>query len=135
MCSILYHYKRMWVSQMFVWKTLVKCKLLKVNDYQINYRIPLSPLDTISFCFNTFETVVLQRFLCFMRFRDVPLCFIISSANVSTKFLCFTKEKNETSDFFFVTAAFLRPLAFERWTSNLNYEINIYKQLHYEVLS
>lgn len=29
---------------------------------------PLSPLKTISNCSNTFETVVLQRFLCFMTF-------------------------------------------------------------------
>jgi hypothetical protein len=29
-------------------------------------RIPLSPPDSISHCFNTFETVVLQRFLCFI---------------------------------------------------------------------
>ncbi len=47
------------------------------------YSNPLSPPDTISDCFISFETVVLQRFLCFMTFQQIACCFIKSFSSGS----------------------------------------------------
>jgi len=58
---------------------------------------PLSPPDSISHCFNTFETVVLQRFLCFIVFQQIARCFTKRFSIVSGLRKCFSKVKNETS--------------------------------------